>query len=76
MNDNDGTIPQQIAHLESIASTMRDDLKEARAELLAKPRNERLTKQVKALEYLLKGLLQKVEWLRRQAGSPAEETGP
>jgi hypothetical protein len=35
MNDNEGTIPQQIAHLEGIASTMRNDLKEARAELLA-----------------------------------------
>jgi hypothetical protein len=30
MNDNEGTIPPYIAHLESIASTMRDDLKEAR----------------------------------------------
>jgi hypothetical protein len=65
MNDNEGTIPQQIAYLEGIANTMRDDLKEARAELLAKPGNERLPKQVKALEYLLKGLLQKVERLRR-----------
>jgi len=26
MNDNEGTIPQQIAHLEAMASTMREDL--------------------------------------------------
>ena len=27
MNDNEGTIPQQIAHLEGIAATTRHDLK-------------------------------------------------
>ena len=32
MNDNDGTTPQQIAHLEGIASKMRDNLGEARAD--------------------------------------------
>jgi hypothetical protein len=57
MNDNEGTIPQQIAHLEGIAATMRDDLREARAGLQAKPGHERLAKQVNALERLLKGLL-------------------
>jgi hypothetical protein len=66
MNDNEGTIPQQIAHLESFASTMREDLKEARAGLLTKPGDERLAKQVEALERLLKGLMTKVERLRRQ----------
>ena len=65
MNDNDGTIPQQFAHLEGIASTMREDLAEARAELLAKPGDERLAKQVAALEGLLKGVLTKVERLRK-----------
>jgi hypothetical protein len=30
MNDNEGTVLQQIAHLEAIAITMREDLKEAR----------------------------------------------
>jgi hypothetical protein len=43
MNDNEGTIPQQIAHLEAIANTMRDDLEEARTELLAMPGGERVT---------------------------------
>jgi len=70
MNDNEATIPQQIAHLEVIASTMRDDLAEARAGFLAKPGDERLTKQVCALEGLLKGLMTKVERLKRQVGSP------
>jgi hypothetical protein len=62
MNDNEGTIPQQIAHLEAIASTMRQDLREARAGLVAKPGDERLAKQVSALE----GVLKRVERLRRQ----------
>ena len=66
MNDNQATIPQQIAHLEAMASTMRQDLEEARAGLLAKPGDERLAKQVGALEGLLKGVLTKVERLRRQ----------
>ena len=66
MNDNEGTIPQQIAHLEAMASTMRGDLAEARAGLRAKPEDERLAKQVAALEGLLKGVLTKVERLRRQ----------
>jgi hypothetical protein len=65
MNDNEGTIPQQIAHLEGIASTMRCDLKEARVGLLTKPGDERLAKQEAALERLLKGVLAKVERLRR-----------
>ena len=59
MNDNEGTIPQQIAHLEGTAATMRDDLKEARAGLQAKPGDERLAKQVNALERLLNGLAQR-----------------
>jgi hypothetical protein len=66
MNDNEGTIPQQIAHLDAMTSTMREDLKEARAGLLAKPGDERLAKQVAALEGLLKGLMTKVERLRRK----------
>jgi hypothetical protein len=66
MNDNEGTIPQQIAHLEAIANTMRDDLTEARVELLGRPGDETFTKQVDALESLLKGLMTKVEKVRRQ----------
>jgi hypothetical protein len=61
-----GTIPQQIAHLDAKASTMREDLKETRVGLLAKPEDERLAKQVAALEGLLKGLTTKVERLRRK----------
>ena len=54
MNDNEATVLQQIAHLGITASTIREDLKEARAGLVAKPGEERLTKQVAALEGLLK----------------------
>jgi hypothetical protein len=63
MNDNEGTIPQQIAHLESIAATMRENLKAARVELLLKPGDEKFTKQIDALHYLLKGILRKIERL-------------
>ena len=42
MNDNEGTLPQQIAHLEAMASTMREDVVQARAGLLAKASDERL----------------------------------
>jgi hypothetical protein len=45
---------------------MREDLKETRVGLLAKPEDERLAKQVAALEGLLKGLTTKVERLRRK----------
>lgn len=68
MNDNEATGPQQIAHLEGMASTMREDLREARAGLQAEPGDERLAKQVAALEGLLKGVLTKVERLKRQVG--------
>jgi hypothetical protein len=60
------TIPQQITHLEAMAGTVREDLAEAREGLLAKPGDERLVKQVSALEGLLKGMPAKVERLRRQ----------
>ena len=36
--------------MNAFGGTMREDLKEARASLLAKPEHERLTKQVAALE--------------------------
>jgi hypothetical protein len=56
MNDNERTIPQQIAHLEAMGAIMREDLTEARADLVAKPGDERLTKQVATLEWLRKGV--------------------
>jgi hypothetical protein len=69
MNDNEATIPQRIAQLEGMASTMREDLKEARAGLQAEPGDERLAKQVDALEWLLKDVLKRVERLRRKSGT-------
>ncbi|MPZ35861.1 MAG: hypothetical protein GEV13_33715 [Rhodospirillales bacterium] len=57
MNDNEATIPQRIAHLDAMASAAR---------LVAKPGDERLAKQAVALEGLLKGVLTKVERLRRK----------
>ncbi|MFZ5781741.1 MAG: hypothetical protein ACOY4R_16240 [Pseudomonadota bacterium] len=46
---------------------MREDLREARAELQAKPDDEMLVKQVRALESFLKGVQAKVEMSRRRA---------
>jgi hypothetical protein len=69
MNDNEGTVPQQIAHLETIAATMREDLKDARAELLLKPGDGKLTKQIDALHDLLKGILRKIERLMIRGAS-------
>ena len=63
MNDNQGTIPRQIAHLEGIGTRVQN--------FQAKPGDETLAKQVDALEWLLKDLLKKVEGLKRQLGSPA-----
>jgi hypothetical protein len=48
-----------------MASTLREDLAEARAGLVAKLYDERLAKHVAALEWLLKDVLKKVERLRR-----------
>jgi hypothetical protein len=42
MNDNEGTLPQQIAHLEAMASTSQEHVVQARAGLLAKPSDEGL----------------------------------
>jgi hypothetical protein len=66
LNDNEGTIPQQIAHLESSAALMREDIAEARAELLQQPYDEQLAKQLNALEGLLQSTLAKIERLKRR----------
>ena len=58
MNHNEGAIPQQTAHLEAMASTMREDLEEARVGQVARDR-------ASALEGLLKGVLTKIERLKR-----------
>ena len=67
MNDNEGTVPQQSAHLEGLAATLREDLAEARLGLTAAPYDERLAKQITALERLMKGVLAKIEQLKRQS---------
>lgn len=66
MNDNEGTIPQQIAHLESMAALMRQDIAEAQAELRHQPHDERLAKQVTALQGLLQSTVARMERLRRR----------
>ena len=66
MDDYEGTIPQQIAHLEAEADTIRDLLRKVRPDLLKKPSDETLQMQMVTLQDLLKSTLARVEWLRRQ----------
>jgi hypothetical protein len=46
---------------------MREDLREARAELQSRPGDETLAKQIDALQHLLKHVLAKVERLKRKS---------
>jgi hypothetical protein len=66
MNDNDGTLEQQIAQLEGIAEMMRTDLKEAQAMLLVNAGDKEVARQVAAMEWIKSGILKKLERLRRQ----------
>ena len=65
MDDEEGTIPQRLAHLEARANTIRGLLKKARLDLLGKPNDEGAMKIV-ALQDLLKSTLARAEWLRRK----------
>ena len=66
MDDDEGTIPQQIAHLQSEADTIRDLLRKVRPDLLKKPNDDTLQMQMVTLQDLLKSTLARVEWLRRK----------
>jgi hypothetical protein len=66
MNDNHGTLQQQIAQLEGIAEMMRTDLKEAQAMLLVNAGDQKLKRQVAAIEWIKSGVSKKLERLRRQ----------
>jgi hypothetical protein len=66
VNDNDGTLEQQIAQLEGIAEMMRTDLKEAQAMLLVNAGDKKLVRQIAAIEWIKSGVLKKLERLRRQ----------
>jgi hypothetical protein len=63
-NDNEVTISLQIAHLECIASTMREGLREVRAGLLVKPKDEACEGKL-TLKYL-KDVAQEIGRLRRE----------
>ena len=65
-NDNEGTVSQRLAHLEFTASITREGLAKARAGLAAKPCDQELAKQVRALQWLLKELMKEKERLERQ----------
>jgi len=62
MDDEHGTIPQRLAHLEARANTIRGLLGKARSGLLAN-RNESAL-QIASLQDLLKSTLARMDWLR------------
>jgi hypothetical protein len=74
MNDNERTIPQQIAHLEAMASTMREDLAEARGPAGEPLRPHASRSRCPRSEGLLKGVMKKVKRLRRK-GQQADAVG-
>jgi hypothetical protein len=57
MDDNDGTIPQQIAHLEGIAPRCAMPSMKRGRDCRRSPATRGSRRQVNALERLLKGLL-------------------
>jgi hypothetical protein len=64
MDDEEGTIPERLAHLEARANTIRGLLKKARLGLLANPNESAM--QMATLQDLLKSTLARTEWLRRK----------
>jgi hypothetical protein len=75
VNDNDGTLEQQIAQLEGIAEMMRTDLKEAQAMLLVNAGDKKLVRQVAAIEWIKSGVLKKLERLRHTELFPSRQDG-
>ena len=65
MDDEEGTIPQQLAHLEARANTIRGLLKKARLDFLGKANVEGAMK-ITTLQDLLKSTLARAEWLKRK----------
>ena len=65
MDDDEGTIPQRLAHVEARANTIRGIIKRERLGLLKKPDAEGAMKMA-ALQDLLKSTLARAEWLRRK----------
>ena len=63
MNDNDPTLPQQIAFLTNAVSRMADDYVEAGND-----------KQRRALRLLIKETLKKIERLKRMSGKLESQT--
>jgi len=66
MNDNEPSVEQRVAQLTSVLMRMREDLKKAQAEARGKPKDEKLARQVEALQYLMKGIVERIERLRKQ----------
>jgi hypothetical protein len=64
MDDEKGTIPQQLAQLEAKAGAIRELLTKARLGLLTNPNES--SAQIATLQDLLKSTLARTEWLRRK----------
>jgi hypothetical protein len=66
MNDNEPSVEQRVAQLTSVLKRMREDLKKAQAEARGTPKDEKPARQVEALQYLMKGIVERIERLRKQ----------
>ena len=69
-DDEEGTIPQRIAHLQAKEVTIRDLLMKVRPALLKKPNDETLQMQMATLQDLLKSTRARVEWLKSKGHRP------
>jgi hypothetical protein len=65
MDEEKGTTPQRLAHLEARADTIRGLIEKERLDLLKKSDDESAMKMA-ALQDLLKSTLARAEWLRRK----------
>jgi hypothetical protein len=66
MNDNEPSVEQRVAQLTGIVQKMRVDLKKAQVESRGRPKDEKLARQVEALRYLMNGVVERIERLRKQ----------
>jgi uncharacterized protein (UPF0335 family) len=65
MNDNEGTLSEQIARLESLVEKMREDLKHAQEELKGRPLDARLRTQLVAIRELINAALGQIDRIHR-----------
>jgi hypothetical protein len=65
MNDNEGTLTQQIGKLESLVEKMREDLKHAQDEQKGRPLDERLRTQLIAIRELINAAVAEIDRMQK-----------